>query len=431
MTPTMAQRWLRSPATAVLLATAALLVLLWHLDYQLDRAHIDLDVYRFAVREWAAGGDMYGPLPQTDGGTGLSLPFIYPPFAVLPAIPFALVGWATAYVLLYWLSMGCVFATLYLVTRRMLPSSDRRTGLLVATTGTPLALALEPVRDTLEFGQINLLLMGIVAFDCLTRWPRWPRGLGIGIAAAIKLTPAVFVLYFLVRRDTRAAALSVLSAVAATAIGFAVDAAGSLEYWLGGFAGAAGISGSTYRTNQTVQAAFARFEVPEPWLTVVVLTVVAVLLVLVVLGMRRTSDPVALVLCALLSLLAAPTAWSHHWVWIVPGLLALTIATARRVRRLALSAGPLLTATAATAAIFAVGPFHHLPGNDDWTPSPVDLETTWSPLQHLVGNSYVLLAIAGIGTAAVAALLVSSPAGEPSLPRRRPGSDPSSNSTNP
>ena len=65
--------------------------------------------------------------------------------------------------------------------------------------------ALEPVLQTFEFGQINLLLMALVAVDCLVDRPRWPRGMLIGIAAAIKLTPAVFLLYFLLRRDYRAA----------------------------------------------------------------------------------------------------------------------------------------------------------------------------------------------------------------------------------
>jgi hypothetical protein len=47
---------------------------------------------------------------------------------------------------------------------------------------------------------------------------QWPRGMLIGLAATLKLTPAVFVLYFL----RRAAAVSDLSWPAATALGFLV-----------------------------------------------------------------------------------------------------------------------------------------------------------------------------------------------------------------
>jgi alpha-1,2-mannosyltransferase len=73
---------------------------------------------------------------------------------------------------------------------------------------------IEPVRTTLALGQINIVLMALVAFDLLLpstwftvagRTVGWPRGVLTGIAAAIKLTPLVFLLYFLARRDLRGA----------------------------------------------------------------------------------------------------------------------------------------------------------------------------------------------------------------------------------
>ena len=93
----------------------------------------------------------------------------------------------------------------------------------------PAALLLEPIRSTLTYGQINALLMALVAFDCLTRAPRWPRGIGVGIAAAVKLTPAVFLLFFLLRRDLRSAARAGLSFAACTGAGFALAPHDSLE----------------------------------------------------------------------------------------------------------------------------------------------------------------------------------------------------------
>ena len=53
----------------------------------------------------------------------------------------------------------------------------------------PAALFLEPVRNTLNYGQVNVALMALVAADCLTAAPRWPRGALVGLAAAVKLTP--------------------------------------------------------------------------------------------------------------------------------------------------------------------------------------------------------------------------------------------------
>ena len=72
-------------------------------------------------------------------------------------------------------------------------------------------LLLEPVRSTLAYGQVNIVLMALVALDCLTAEPRWPRGALTGLAAALKLTPAAFVLFFLLRRDYRAAATAGVS----------------------------------------------------------------------------------------------------------------------------------------------------------------------------------------------------------------------------
>jgi alpha-1,2-mannosyltransferase len=65
----------------------------------------------------------------------------------------------------------------------------------------PVSLLLEPVWETLQFGQLNLRLMALIALDGLVERPRWPRGMLVGIAAAIELTPAAFVLFFLLRKD--------------------------------------------------------------------------------------------------------------------------------------------------------------------------------------------------------------------------------------
>ena len=179
------------------------------------------------------------------------------------------------------LSLG---ATLYVVARRLWPAGGPGAALSVASIALPLALAvepgkaidfaatmpdpggpplgLEPVLQTIEFGQINLLLMALVAVDCLVERPRWPRGLLIGIAAAIKLTPAVFLLYLLLRRDFRAAATVVVSGAVATAIGFLVAPAESWKFWLDN--PVSGVSGSPFFTNQTFQAVLVRAGVDGP-----------------------------------------------------------------------------------------------------------------------------------------------------------------------
>ncbi len=75
---------------------------------------------------------------------------------------------------------------------------------LAAAIVAPAVIYLEPIRANFDFGQINVVLMTLVIADCVPRRTPWPRGILLGVAIALKLTPAVFLLYFLLRRDTRA-----------------------------------------------------------------------------------------------------------------------------------------------------------------------------------------------------------------------------------
>jgi alpha-1,2-mannosyltransferase len=359
------------PATLPVLAVVLTGMLLYTHGY-----HIDLEVYRLGVATWLHGGDMYGPLPPTV--SGLALPFIYPPFAAMVLLPLEVLPWTAAWVTLYAASLGSVAITLYLVARRVWPEGGRPGAVCVASAALPPALLLEPVLETFKFGQVNLVLMALVAVDCLVSRPRWPRGLLVGIAAAIKLTPAAFVLFFLLRRDRRAALVMVVTAAAATGLGFAVDAASSARYWFGG--PAAGVSGSIFYTNQTIQAVLARAEVPTLVAKAVWLVAAAALLAVIVPVVRRAEPAVALVTVAGFALLVSPTSWSHHWVWIAPVLL---VAVAEAVR---LRSSGWAVAAALLAATFYVAPFR-------WLPHEHDQELAWSAAQQVVGATYVIVGI--------------------------------------
>ena len=123
--------------------------------------------------------------------------------AAIALLPLALMPWSVARVVNFGLTIAALTVTIYLSTWRLWPGIDRQNTLLISGSALPLARWLEPVRETIGFGQVNLILMMLITADCLAQKPRWPRGLLVGIAAAIKLTPAVFLLYFLLRRDLR------------------------------------------------------------------------------------------------------------------------------------------------------------------------------------------------------------------------------------
>jgi alpha-1,2-mannosyltransferase len=341
--------------------------------------HIDLEVYRLGVATWLAGGDMYGPLPPTI--SGLPLPFIYPPFAAMVLLPLEALPWTAAWIALFTASLVALAGTLYVVARSVWPAGGPGGAVSVASIALPPALLLEPVFETFDFGQVNLVLMALVTVDCLAARTRWPRGLLVGLAAAIKLTPGAFVLFFLLRRDARAAGVAIGTAAAATALGFLVDPAASARYWFGG--PASGVSGSVFYTNQTIQAVLARAAVPELGAKVIWLALTVVLLALVVPMVRRAELALALVTVSGFALLASPTSWSHHWVWIAPALLVV-VAYAVRLR----SVGWAMAGAVLTVA-FVAAPFRFLPHE-------LDQELSWTAAQQVVGATYVIVGIAAL-----------------------------------
>lgn len=371
------------------------------------RAGIDYQVYRWAVQTWLSGGDIMNTAPTTS--IGRVLPWVYPPFALLPLLPFALLPFVVGLFLLYGVNLLVLGVVMYLVVRHMWPAVGERGARAVAFALLPWTLFLEPVYATFGLGQINILLMGLVAVDCLVRTPRWPRGALVGIAAAIKLAPAIFLLFFLVRRDFRAAATAALAAAVGTALGFLMNPVASLDYWFHtGPAG--GVSGSSFHTNQSIEGALARMELPPLVESLLWLALSAALLWLVVDLLRRLDAPLAMAVTGLLGLLLSPTSWSNHWVWVVPGLLILLGTAVARGSR-----GWLL-ATAVTGIIAVFGSFRLAPAADP---------TAWSPWHHVVGNAYLLLGIFLLG----ALWRYAARSGDHADPERGPGPVGSSVST--
>ena len=130
------------------------------------------------------------------------MPFTYPPLAAILFVGLDVLPLTVAEVVMNLASVAGLTATALVVSWRLFGWNQRAllTGLVVSAG----AMVFEPVRSTIGFGQVNLILMGLVALDCLLPKTRWPRGLLLGLAIAIKLTPAVFVLFFLVIAATRA-----------------------------------------------------------------------------------------------------------------------------------------------------------------------------------------------------------------------------------
>lgn len=351
---------------------------------------LDLEVYRAGARTILAGYPLYATDPLIAGPQGLG--FTYPPSAALAFVPLAVLPTTAAQALFFLSSLGCLGAVLWIVCKRLRPELDRLTTLTVVIAMVTLFEFIEPVRSTLSFGQVNLVLMAAVVFDTLTRARHWPRGMLIGIAMAIKLTPAVFLLFFLLRRDWRALATALASAAATVGAGWLILPADSAQYWLQTVRDTRRIGSSWFANNQSFNGMLTRLPLPEAWQSGLWIALSAVALLLAVRWMRRlleAGQPVTAVLVnAALVLLVSPISWNHHWVWIAPALLVAGNAVAEGAR------SPWLVGTVALAVVvFTVGPSERMPMMND-------RELHWSWWQHVVGNSYPLLAFAVLAAGA-------------------------------
>jgi alpha-1,2-mannosyltransferase len=286
----------------------------------------DLGIYRQAVNWWLDGHDLY-KFTKPDATQG-QLGFTYPPFGALVLVPFAVLPKTAAIVLYAVLTLAAVgITTLWLVA----PVARRHAWSLplVLVFGLTVISTLEPMRETYSFGQINMLLVVLVLVDLLVLVPKNTKwaGVCIGIAAAIKLTPAIFIVYLLMSRRRRAGITAVGSAAAATLLAAAIAPRASWAFWTDALWRGEGLGNAAYTFNQSIYGMLARFSAPaKPS------GVLWAVLVLITLGFglwraRRAAlagdEVTGLTIAGLTGCLVSPITWAHHLYWFVPALIVL------------------------------------------------------------------------------------------------------------
>ena len=286
----------------------------------------DLKIYRLAMRWWADGNPLYD-FAKPDATQG-ELGFTYPPFAALVLRPLAGLSVGVAEAVFVLVSVAAFAAALWWLVR---PMADRysQPRWFVFAVAFVLASALEPIRESLTFGQINLILFALVAFDVFVLGPRGSRfsGIGIGLATAIKLVPGVFIIYLLVCRRWRAAAVAGGTAVAATLIAWAAAPRDSWVFWTEKLLHAEGVGNLDYFSNQSIMGMLARLAAPSEPNEIVWLLIGAPIFAY---GLWRagraasTGDEITgFTLAGLAGSLASPVTWHHHLVWFVPAVIVL------------------------------------------------------------------------------------------------------------
>ncbi|MFE1762615.1 glycosyltransferase 87 family protein [Streptomyces angustmyceticus] len=330
----------RRPGTVLLAAAAAMLLLTW-IPACLQPGMVDLRVYRSAAPH-LLGGDLYAfrlTLPGTDL---FPLPFTYPPFAALLFLPLSRVPWPPVSAAWTAASIAALCVLVHCCLRMADPDAPaarhRRRVLLWSAA----LLWTEPVAGTLALGQINLLLAAGVAY-AVGRRSAAAAGAGVGLAAGVKLVPAVTGVYFLAQRRWAAACWTAAAGAATVAAGWWAAPGAAADFWLHavGDAGRVGPVGSVL--NQSLRGALSRTLGHDAGWSAAwwACAVPAVLLALaaVVRTVRRADPLGALLAVQLLGLLVSPIAWFHHWVWAVAAVLWLAHAPHRtRGRTAALTA---------------------------------------------------------------------------------------------
>jgi alpha-1,2-mannosyltransferase len=322
------------------------------------RGFFDLHVYRGAVRWWLQGEPLYA-FELDPGGKG----FTYPPFAAALLVPLTWLPAGPAVVVVLLASAALVVG----VTWWLVAPVARRHGTapwFAVALAVPAVLAVEPIRETLAEGQLNMFVLALVLADVVALRRGWAWcGVGIGLATALKLTPGLFVVFLLLIGRRRAAAVAAGTWAGATLLGFVVDGGASWQFWTSTLWDTSRVGRLVNPWNQSVLGLLAHVSDPLPpdrLLWVLLAAGVAVAgLGRAVRVYRRGDDLAAVTLVGLTACLVSPISWVHHLYWVVPAVVVLadvaagtpalgTVArwTRDRPRALAVGAGLLAVAVA-------------------------------------------------------------------------------------
>jgi len=352
----------------------------------------DLRIYHGAVVWWWGGNDLYEFIAPD-----ITLGFTYPPFAAIMMAPMVVVDVTTAGYLSAFASLTALAAVLIAI---LVPVADRCgwPRWFAVAVALPMAWATEPVRETLGYGQVNLLLFGLIMADLVAlRWRyragvRTPRstgfqlrrlwtdgawaGVGIGLATAIKLTPALFICYLLITRQWRAAATALGTAVGVTVGGFLIASRESFTYFTSVLWQTDRVGVADMTPNQSLAGLLARLydsrETPGLlWLAFAML-LLAVGLSRAVSAHGEGDELAAFTLVGLTANVVSPISWSHHLVFVLPAIVILLDAGLRRraasrglIGFSALAGVRQIAAAVGVFALFVISPIwpyeHQLP----------------------------------------------------------------------
>ena len=378
----------------------------------------DIEVYVDAGRAFQHGLGVYD-MAFTAG----HWPFTYPPVTLLAFAPLSHLGATHAMVLMNALTVAALVGVTLLSLR--LAGLRGAPGLVGAALGvSAVALWLEPVQANLNDGQLNMLLAVLVLADLSLPDGHRLKGVGVGVATAVKLVPGIFLVYLLVSRRPRAALTGAAAFAVLTVVGFVVDPRDSWRYWLSGMFASSGrvtqdvsLGGSLNQSLHTLAVRWAGSDTVYLALAAVVLVLGLALARAAAMGAltrvaatgahavaTRGDELLGIVCAAFTGLLVSPVSWTYHYVWAVPLLI---VATALALRAPEPRRTWLLCVPAVLFLVFLAWPMR---GRSDGVAAPrgvlwhvpaVDDPSTWHGVNRVLGDAYTLTGLAVLVLAAV------------------------------
>lgn len=356
------------------------------------RYRLDADVYRIGAQRVLDNQELYA------GGfhiiNGIHLPFTYPPLAAILFIPLTIFSANGVSLAMGILNIAALVLTTWLVMKQVaqLPKGG---ALRMALILSAFLMLFGPIKSTFDYGQVNLLLAVLIVADFTFVPPKY-RGILTGLATAFKLTPAVFGLWLLLRKDWLSVLRMGISTIGFTLLGFLILPRESMKYWLGTIQETDRIGGLGYSSNQSINGELWRLGLSTAdggtlWWLIFVVAALA-LSALVSLRLFANNLPVlAIGSIALFGLLASPVSWDHHFVWVAIILLTI-LAYLMSPQAAQLSAHSIRTLW----GLFISGIICFALSPRSIAPSGHNLEQDWSVGWHILGNAYLWWSIVAL-----------------------------------
>lgn len=250
-------------------------------EYKLPQ-HFDVYVYWYALNNWFSGNSLYDWYALPDYKM---YPFTYPPFGAWALSPLTWFDYETAARLMI-MAIALQTAVIVALVGRSLGWSWGSAFAIAPWAAILVQQCLEPFTQSVGFAQVNTAMMALVMIDVAAP-PSWKgRGVASGLAAAIKLTPAIAVLIFLLRRQWRSAITMVATSLAVTLLSWVISPGESARFFFDAMWDPQRAGDAYYTSNQNLKGFVARALPENTWSIAWAITVALALVAAVWLCLR-------------------------------------------------------------------------------------------------------------------------------------------------